>query len=229
MNERDRDSVDLPTRHGYDRWAAIYDDEDNPLVTLEQDHVERLMKDAGGLRVLDAGCGTGRHALSLARRGAKVTAIDFSEGMLARARRKPGADEVEFLQHDLESTLPFSDHDFDRVFSGLVVDHIEDLAGYFSELRRVCAKDGLVAISVMHPALMLRGVQARFTDPATGRVTFPASQTHAVSDYVMAALGAGFAIRRMSEYHVDQALAAKSERARRYLGWPMLLLFELTT
>jgi malonyl-CoA O-methyltransferase len=80
----------------------------------------------------------------------------------------------------------------------------------------------------MHPALMLRGVQARFRDPETGFVTQPASRKHEICDYVMAALKAGFSIKRMSEYAVDEALAAKSERARRYLGWPMLLLFQLT-
>ena len=47
--------------------------------------------DVRGRRVLDLGCGTGRHAIPLAAAGAVVTAVDFSEQMLAAARRKPGA------------------------------------------------------------------------------------------------------------------------------------------
>ena len=60
--------MEVPTQQGYDRWASVYDEEDNPLVRLEQEQFERVMSDVRGLRVLDAGCGTGRHALSLARR-----------------------------------------------------------------------------------------------------------------------------------------------------------------
>jgi len=226
MVEPKSDTMEIPTQQGYDRWASVYDDEDNPLVRLEQEQFERVMSDVRGLRVLDAGCGTGRHALSLARCGAQVTAIDFSSGMLGKARAKPGAEAVEFLQHDLQSPLPFSDGQFDRVVSGLVVDHIGSLADYFAELRRVCRPDGLVLITVMHPALNLRGAQARFTDPDTGALILPASRRHLVSDYVMSALKAGLSIQQMREHLVDEKLAVRSERARRYLGWPMLLLFE---
>ena len=228
MTENLKQPVELPTQQGYDRWAAIYDDEDNPLVTLEHEHFEQVMKDVCSLRVLDAGCGTGRHSLSLAKRGANVTAVDFSQRMLAKARLKPGLQDVEFLHHDLEMHLPFPDQHFDRVVSALVVDHIHDITGFFAQLRRVCKSTGFVLITVMHPAMMLRGVQARFTDPATGCLTLPASRTHAVCDYVMAVLDAGFTIERMTERVVDEALVAKSERAGRYLGWPMLLVFELT-
>ena len=227
-DEREEERIELPTRQGYDRWSAIYDEEDNPLVMLEHKHFEQIMNDVCSLRVLDAGCGTGRHAISLAQRGAKVTAMDFSEGMLARARSKPGSQAVEFVQHDLESPLPLSSQYFDRIVSGLVIDHINDLGRFFSELRRVCKPTGFVLITVMHPAMSLRGVQARFTDPDTGCLVLPASRTHAICDYVMAALEAGFAIRRMGEYAVDEALIGRSERARRYLGWPLLLLLELT-
>src|SRR5262245_17901578 len=78
----------LPTRDGYDRWAAIYDDEGNPLVALETAHVHALLGDVRGLDVVDLGCGTGRHTLWLANAGARVTAVDFSPEMLRRARAK---------------------------------------------------------------------------------------------------------------------------------------------
>jgi len=44
-------------------------------------------------RILDLGCGTGRHAIEFARRGFDVTGVDFSEAMLTRARERgaPGA------------------------------------------------------------------------------------------------------------------------------------------
>src|SRR5262245_54324212 len=113
----DTDSI----RAGYDRWAAVYDHDGNPLQALEEPIFREAIGDAMGLDVLDLGCGTGRHALWLANSGAKVTAVDFSEGMLDRARRKPGADAVRFLAHDLTRPLPFSTGAFDLIASGLVL------------------------------------------------------------------------------------------------------------
>src|SRR5262249_51788514 len=90
----------LSTREGYDRWAAVYDTDGNPVVALEEPLVDALLGDVRGLAVLDVGCGTGRHALRLAAAGASVDAIDFSQEMLARARAKPGADKVMWRTHD---------------------------------------------------------------------------------------------------------------------------------
>lgn len=217
----------LTTRDGYDRWAAIYDDEDNALIALEEPQVSRLLGDVTGLAIADIGCGTGRHTLRLAAAGAHVTALDFSAAMLARARAKPHADAVRWVRHDLTQPLPLTNAAFDRVVCFLVLDHIPDPAGLFAECRRICRPDGFILISVMHPAMMLRGIQARFTDPATGRETRPASCTHQLSDYVMAAVRAGLRIDHLSEHAVDETLAARSPRAGKYLHWPMLLMMGL--
>src|SRR2546426_5372064 len=85
-------------RKGYDRWALVYDSDANPLPALEQPNVEKAVGDVSGLSVLDLGCSTGRHAIWLAAAGANVTAVDFSEGMLTKAREKPGAGRIRFLR-----------------------------------------------------------------------------------------------------------------------------------
>src|SRR5688572_20401946 len=121
MSEAAPGGVDLPAREGYDRWAAVYDHDANPLPALEGPYVRELLGEVRGLEVLDLGCGTGRHALWLAAAGARVTALDFSEGMLAEALRKPGAEAVHFVVHDLREPLPFAAGSFDRVVSGLVL------------------------------------------------------------------------------------------------------------
>src|SRR5215470_835328 len=124
-------------RDGYDRWAAVYDHDGNALQALEGPMFREAVGDPTGLDVLDLGCGTGRHALWLAAAGARVTAVDFSEGMLAEARRKPGASGVRFQVHDLREPLPFEAARFDRVVSGLVLEHLSDLRFVFGEARRV--------------------------------------------------------------------------------------------
>ncbi len=223
----DAPAVVMPTRAGYDQWAACYDTDGNPLVALEEPQVDRLLGDVKGLTLLDVGCGTGRHASRLAAAGASVHALDFSERMLEEARRKPGAAGISFRVHDLAQPLPFPAATFDRVVCGLVIDHIADLAELFSEMLRVCRPSGCLVVSVMHPAMMLRGVQARFRDPGTGQEIRPASQPHQLSDYVLAAARAGWAFDHLSEHVVDEDLANRLERARKYVGWPMLFMMRL--
>jgi malonyl-CoA O-methyltransferase len=147
--------------------------------------------------------------------------------MVAQAAGKPGWSDVRFVQHDLNAAMPFANASFDRVVSFLVLDHITALDVFFAECRRVCRPEGFVLISVMHPAMMLRGIQARFKDPATGLEVRPASATNTISDYVLAATRAGLRIDHMSEHAVDAELAARMERAAKYLDWPMLLLMKI--
>ncbi|MFN0135310.1 MAG: class I SAM-dependent methyltransferase [Phycisphaerae bacterium] len=230
MNEhRDAPTIEhVSVRDGYDRWAEIYDDEDNPLIAVERQHLAWILGDVRGEDVLDAGCGTGRHSIELAAAGANVSACDLSPGMLARARAKPGGDRVRFFEHDLHKPLPIADRSIDLVISGLVLEHIRYMESIFREFRRVIRPTGHVIISTLHPAMMLRGISARFTDPASGRETRPHSHPHQVSDYVMAALKADLHIKHLGEYAVDDGLAARSERARKYLNWPILLVAYLS-
>jgi SAM-dependent methyltransferase len=215
----------LPTREGYDRWAALYDRDGNPLVLLEERTIPALLGDVQGLTVADIGCGTGRHAVMLAASGANVTALDFSDGMLAAAAGKPGADRVRWVRHDIARPLPLPDRAFDLVLCCLVLDHIEDVAGLFGELGRIC--HGSILVTVMHPAMMLRGVQARFTDPASGEVVHPRSVPNQISDYVMGAARAGLRIEHMSEHAADEALVRATPRAEKHLGWPLLLVMKM--
>jgi malonyl-CoA O-methyltransferase len=216
-------------RRGYDRWAAVYDHDGNPLLGLEGPVVRRAIGDVRGLAVLDLGCGTGRHALWLTARGATVTGVDFSEGMLAEARRKPGADAVRFLVHDLRERLPFPDGRFDLVVSGLVLEHLGNIDGFFGEARRVLKPGGQAVVSAMHPAMFLRGTQARFTDPASGEKVQPGSVPHSVGAFVMAAVRAGFRLTDVAEAAPDEEFAARYPRAAKYVGWPMLVVLSLAT
>jgi len=221
-----------PLRHvrdGYDRWARVYDHDGNPLIALEDPAVRRAVGDVRGLTVLDLGCGTGRHSAWMAAAGAAVTGVDFSEGMLAEARTKPGAGAIRFLLSDLHAPLPFRDSAFDVVVSGLVLEHIGDLDRFFGEARRVLRPGGRAVVSAMHPAMFQRGTQARFTDPESGEVVRPGSVDHHARDIVAAAERAGFVVAALEEAAADAALAARYPRAEKYVGCPMLVLLRLRT
>ena len=218
---------DVNTREGYDRWAASYDDEGNPLLALEEPEVDKALGGVAGLDVLDAGTGTGRHALRLAARGARVVAVDFSDQMLAKARAKRGADLVRFENHDLTRPLPYLDASFDRVLSALVLEHVPDVAGFLRELGRVTRPEGSIVVTAMHPAMFLRGVSARFRHEETGEFLRPRSYVMQVSDYVMGALDADLRIVSLAERAPDEEFAARVPRAAKYLGWPMLFVMSL--
>ncbi len=214
-------------REGYDRWAPVYDHDANPLTALEEPYMRRAVGHAQDLDVLDLGCGTGRHTAWLAAAGARVTAVDFSPEMLAIARRKTRGADVHFLPHDLHEPLPLASGGFDLVVSGLVLEHRRDLAGFFAEVHRVLRPGGRAVVSAMHPAMFLRGSQARFTDPESGEVVQPGSLPHQLGDFVMAAVEAGFALESIGEYAPDALFVARYPRAENCVGWPMLAVMQM--
>lgn len=98
----------------FENYGQKYDAESFTKGTLgECDFIEKELDYNKSLRILDVGCGTGRHSIELTRRGYNVTGIDLSESQLKRAREKAGVDnlKVNFLRHDARS-LPF-DKEFD--------------------------------------------------------------------------------------------------------------------
>lgn len=217
----------LPTRDGYDRWAATYDTMGNWLLDLEEPEVDRALGDVAGLDLLDVGTGTGRHAIRLAIAGGRVVALDFSDGMLAKARVKAGADRVRWITHDADAPLPFAERSFDRVLSALVLEHIPPtrLAPFFRELGRVTRPHGSIVVTAMHPAMFQKGISANFHDEE-GEIR-PRSYAATLSEYVMAALDAGLGILTLSEHSVDESLAARHERSRKLVGWPALFVMTL--
>jgi SAM-dependent methyltransferase len=95
------------------------------------------------LRVLDYGCGHGMAAVVLARRGARVTAFDLSQGYLDEARQRARANRVavEFVAADGQS-LPFADAAFDRIWGHAVLHHL-DVPVAARELYRVLRPGGV--------------------------------------------------------------------------------------
>ena len=88
---------------------------------------------------------------------------------MARAIEKTKDWDIQFVTHDVTDRLPLADETFDRVLCCLVLEHITDLDGMIAEMARICRPGGFVLISELHPAMFLRGLQARFTDPNTGQ------------------------------------------------------------
>jgi SAM-dependent methyltransferase len=74
-----------------------------PVATEEGAVIARLLELEDGAKVLDLGCGTGRHSVALARRGMRVTGLDLSPHLLAQARTTAGEHgaEVSWIERDM--------------------------------------------------------------------------------------------------------------------------------
>jgi SAM-dependent methyltransferase len=91
----------------FENYGKRYDEEIFTQGTSgECDSIERELGYDTSLRILDVGCGTGRHAIELTRRGYSVTGIDLSEAQLRRAREKAGNLPIEWMCLDARH-LPF--------------------------------------------------------------------------------------------------------------------------
>jgi len=125
-----------------------------------------------GDKVLDLGCGFGRHAFEAARRGASVVALDAGrdevEGVVATffamieaGELTPGAMHAAAVQGDALH-LPFPDGSFDRVICSEVLEHIPDDRRALREIARVLRPGGQVAVTV--PAWLPERICWRLSD-----------------------------------------------------------------
>ena len=93
----------------FENYAHKYDKECFVLGTAgECDFIEQEINHDKSLKIIDIGCGTGRHSIELTKRGYDVTGIDLSQSQLTRAREKvkDAGLEIDFQRHDARN-LPF--------------------------------------------------------------------------------------------------------------------------
>ena len=110
-----------------------------------------------GERVLDLGCGAGRHAFEIYRRGADVIAFDQDADELATVRdlfvamkqagEVPDGAEADVKEGDALA-LPFADEEFDRVVAAEILEHVPADLQALSELARVLRPGGTIALTV---------------------------------------------------------------------------------
>jgi SAM-dependent methyltransferase len=107
-----------------------------------------------GDRILDLGCGGGRHAFEAARRGARVVAADLDLGELKQVRDVVAADPAVTVDGTITTVngdalrLPFPDGAFDRIIASEVLEHIPDDGAAAAELARVLRPGGTMAVTV---------------------------------------------------------------------------------
>ncbi|HWG97329.1 MAG TPA: class I SAM-dependent methyltransferase [Nitrospira sp.] len=214
------------TEAGYDCWAATYDDGD-PSTWLDEPFLLDQLKPFPGCRILDLGCGTGRYLRRLASGLYRITAVDLSRGMLCRARRDiERREEISWVQTSV-TCLPFQSRLFDRVMSGLVLDHIERPEHLFGQIAAVLKQKGRAVVTAVHPDMQrLTGADIELAS-LNGSVRI-SGHLHEVRSLIVAAQDATLMVECIEEPVVTEAMVSRRSDWRHKLGCPALLLLALS-
>jgi malonyl-CoA O-methyltransferase len=178
-------------------WAASYDAAPNPLLALEERLLEPLLPDMRGILAIDVACGSGRWARRLARRGARVIAVDLCPEMLRLAPgRRVMAD---------AGMLPLPDAVADLTMCAFAMSYLA--AACPAELARITRPGGLVIVSDMHPAAAARGWTRSFR--AQGKWIAVAARAYTLDDLLTPKL----ALSTLVEAPLDEPERPIFERA----------------
>lgn len=185
-------------KQAYNIWAAQYDTNPNRTRDLEGQALRHSLEKILFATCLEIGCGTGKNTGWLLQKAKEVTAVDFSEAMLDKAREKILSDRIQFRQTDITNDWTFGSGRYDLVSFSLVLEHIQHLDHVFREAAAALISGGHVYIGELHPFKQYSGTKARF-DTAAGRQEVTCF-THHVSDFVRAAQKNGLILKDLQEY-----------------------------
>ncbi|MFM6968277.1 MAG: bifunctional demethylmenaquinone methyltransferase/2-methoxy-6-polyprenyl-1,4-benzoquinol methylase UbiE [Microbacteriaceae bacterium] len=137
-----------------------------------------------GDRVLDIAAGTGTSSAAIARAGARVTALDFSPGMVAVGRQRHP--DIEFIEGDAQQ-LPFDDASFDAVTISFGLRNVNDPHRALAEMRRVLVPGGRVVICefTTPPNSLVRGAYSLYLNKVMPSIAALASSNPEAYTYLM--------------------------------------------
>lgn len=214
----------LDARQGYRLWAPFYAEE---TVTSRLDDllVAQLSPPADGLRLLDAGCGTGRRLRDCG--AASATGVDLSPEMLDAG---PGRDfddgRIRTMIGDIRA-LPLPDRAFDLVWCRLVIGHLPAIGAAYAELARVAEPGATLIVTDFHPEAAAIGHKRTFRRGDT--VHELGHYIHELEAHAEAGRAAGLQLVRSAEARIGPEvwdMFARASRRTLYfenVGLPLVL------
>ena len=174
----------MSIQNAYNNWSDIYDTNENRTRDLDAQILRETFAGQRFDSILETGCGTGKNTEFLAQIGTHVHALDFSEGMVLKAREKVMAENVRFEMADLTVRWPCEDSASDLIACSLVLEHIADLAHFFAEAARTLRPGGKLFIDELHPFKQYGGTKARYEQ--AGQTVEVEAYVHHVSEFIQA-------------------------------------------
>jgi malonyl-CoA O-methyltransferase len=188
----------MSIQQAYTDWSATYDQDRNLTRDLDEFVTRETLAPLHSNSTLEIGCGTGKNTALLAQISQHVSAMDFSEGMIGKAREKLSFDNVSFIVADISKSWQFGDQSFDLIVCNLVLEHIADLSFVFAEAARVLREGGRFFVSELHPFRQYQGTQARFQ--RNQETTQIPAFVHHISDFIGAGEAHKLALAGMKEW-----------------------------
>lgn len=138
-------------RETFNSVAGGYDSDALRFFTNSAAHMAALLNLKGGEHILDVACGTGNAAFAISPLlpEGKITAVDFSSGMLDQARSRAGelgVSNIEFLERDMQR-LDFPDRTFDIAVCAFGIFFVEDMDAQLSHIVQMVRPGGRVMIT----------------------------------------------------------------------------------
>src|ERR1041384_4082687 len=116
----------MDIQSAYNDWSETYDADKNLTRDLDRQVTRDVLGNTHFDSILEIGCGTGKNTAFLAQIGTIVRAVDFSHGMIEKAKEKVQAESVHFSMMDITRPWEFENQSFDLIVCNLVLEHIPD-------------------------------------------------------------------------------------------------------
>lgn len=191
----------MNTADAYNSWASQYDTNINKTRDIEASALHDTLSGISFENCLEIGCGTGKNTSWLLTKAKHITAVDFSQEMLAKAKEKIKDARVEFVQTDILSSWPFEKKHYDLASFSLILEHIENLVPVFQQTAESLRDGGYLYVGELHPLKQYAGSKARFeTENGLQVVT---CFNHHITDFTSAATESGLSLVKINEYFDD--------------------------
>ena len=191
----------MNVKEGYQIWSQQYDTNENKTRDLESMALQHTLSKFTFDKVIEFGCGTGKNTVWLQHRANQLTAVDFSDAMLAIAKQKVKSLNTQFVTADINTPWDFTNDKFDLITYSLVLEHIENIEAVFEKIVHISNDKAFVYISELHPFKQYAGSKARFTTVAGEQIV--TCFTHNISDFLHAANKYNFELKILEEWFDD--------------------------
>jgi ubiquinone/menaquinone biosynthesis C-methylase UbiE len=192
----------MSIEQAYNEWAQQYDSNQNKTRDLEAIAFRKTLATISFEKSLEIGCGTGKNTKWLVEHCNRVTAVDFSEAMLAVAKQNIVSQNVDFIKADILNEWTFTNSKYDLISFSLVLEHIKNLESIFKKASNLLNKNGYVYIGEFHPFKQYLGSKARYE--SENGINILECYTHHLSEFIQAAKKHNLQLVTVHEYFDEE-------------------------